>query len=162
MCMPPYPFSSLNYAQMSLLQLIQICTDGTAISIDLFMELHRRASAQVFRTGSCFNWDCIPLDFAEGEENLQLERARITMTYDVKWKTGRAPENPSVINLGTQDTRVEPAYHVVRSSVDAMMMQAKPQQSSEVSNNERWTLLEDENLWGRQTRKLTIRNPDQG
>jgi hypothetical protein len=162
MCTPPNPFRSITYTQMSLPQLIQICTDSTATSIDLFMELHRRASAHVFRTGSCFYWDCIPVDFVEGEENLQLERARVIMTYDAKWKTGRAPENPSVIDLGTRDTKVEPVYHAVRSSVNAVIEQAKRKQSFEVSsNNERWTLLEDEKLRGQQTRKLTMRNPDQ-
>jgi hypothetical protein len=157
---PPNPFKYRSYAQMPLQQLTKVCKDGNT-NIDMFMELYRHASAQVFRAKSRFYWDCVPVDFTRGEENLQLQRARIIMTYDAKWKTGRAPTNLSITYLGTQDQRVEPAYYAVRRDMNAVEARYAAEARLRPSTSERVAPPEEDNSWGNQKRKLTIRNPDQ-
>jgi hypothetical protein len=78
---------AVRYALMTLDQLWLRCQKGYVMTIDLFIELHLRASTSVMNEEGCYLWDCVPFTSQENSWAGQLERARLIMSYDYRWNT---------------------------------------------------------------------------
>jgi hypothetical protein len=114
-----------RYIAMSVEELVGCCREGSYTTVDLLMELHRRAAVSVFRHKRLYNWDCVPVELDKHGVDHQAERARMIMTYDCKWKSSRAPDNPSILDYGTLDPLIETINDRVRRIVNEKMAQLK-------------------------------------
>jgi hypothetical protein len=112
----PNPLRIARYARMSLESLLLRTEKGFITTIDLFMELHRRASTAVMHGEGCYVWDCVPFTNGENSWAEQLERARLIMTYDYRWHSFEARSKKSVRSSENEEHNPVEMVQVLASS----------------------------------------------